>query len=142
MDVHKGGRPGVRPMWTHMDRGRWGRKPDFFVDVINGWPIYIFSEISRSCFMHIPDIRDLQRSRHMLDLKTAFTIATSTCIVYAKLDHCNSLFLNIDITQISRLQAIQNAEISPVLSLKPQNTTTSLLFSKAPLTIPERIEYL
>jgi len=43
----------------------------------------------------------------MLDLKTAYTIATS--IVHAKLDYCNSLFLNIDTTQINRLQAIQNA---------------------------------
>ena len=33
------GRPqggGVRPMWTHVDRGEGGQKPDFFVDVING----------------------------------------------------------------------------------------------------------
>ena len=41
----------------------------------------------------------------MLDLKTASTIATS--IVHAKLDCCNYLFLNINITQISRLPAIQ-----------------------------------
>ena len=36
------GRPqkgeGVRPMWMHVDMGG-GRKPDFFVDVINGWPL-------------------------------------------------------------------------------------------------------
>src|SRR6218665_527566 len=62
------------------------------------------THLSRSCFMHI---RDLRRSRPMLDLKTASTIATS--IVHAKLDYCNSLFLNIDTTQINRLQAIQNA---------------------------------
>src|SRR6218665_2546413 len=34
------GRPqggeGVLPMWTHVDRGEEGKKPDFFVDVING----------------------------------------------------------------------------------------------------------
>src|SRR6218665_3259906 len=57
----------------------------------------------------------------MLDLQTACTIATS--IVHSKLDYCNSLFLNIDITQIFRM-------LPPMLSLKPQNTTTSLLFSK------------
>ena len=62
------------------------------------------THLSRSCFMHI---RDLRRIRPMLDFKTASTIATS--IVHAKLDYCNSLFLNIDITQINRLQAIQNA---------------------------------
>ena len=53
-------------------------------------------------------IRDLRRIRPMLDLKTASTIAAS--IVHAKLlNYCNSLFLNIDFTQINRLQAIQNA---------------------------------
>jgi len=35
------GRPqgggGVRPMWTPVERG--GQKSDFFVDVINGWPL-------------------------------------------------------------------------------------------------------
>ena len=29
---------GVRPMWSHVDRGR-GSKAWFFVDVINGWPL-------------------------------------------------------------------------------------------------------
>src|SRR6218665_585501 len=47
------------------------------------------SNLSRSCFMHI---RDLRRIRPMLDFKTASTIATS--IVHSKLDYCNSLFLN------------------------------------------------
>ena len=84
-------------------------------------------------------IRDLRRIRPTLDLKTAFTFATS--IVHAKLDYCNSLFLNIDVTQINRLQAFRM--LSPVLLLKPQNATTSLLFSKifTGSKIPERIEY-
>src|SRR6218665_3655649 len=73
------------------------------------------THLSRSCFMHILDLR---RIRPMLDLKTASTIATS--IVHAKLDYCNSLFLNIDITAASKLFRM----LSPVPSLKPQNTTT------------------
>jgi len=35
----KGGVRGVRPMWTHVDRGEGSQKTDFFVDVINGWPL-------------------------------------------------------------------------------------------------------
>src|SRR6218665_1152223 len=62
------------------------------------------SNLSRSCFMHI---RDLRRIRPMLDFKTVSTIATS--IVHSKLDYCNSLFLNLDSTQIQRLQLIQNS---------------------------------
>src|SRR6218665_1752023 len=56
------------------------------------------SNLSRSCFMHI---RDIRRIRPMLDFKTASTIATS--IVHSKLDYCNSLFLNLDSTQMQRL---------------------------------------
>ena len=62
------------------------------------------SNLSRSCFMHI---RDLRRIRPMLDFKTASTIATS--IVHSKLDYCNSLFLSLDSTQIQRLQLIENS---------------------------------
>src|SRR6218665_3890781 len=62
------------------------------------------SNLSRSCFMQI---RDLRRIRPMLDFKTASTIATS--IVHSKLDYCNSLFLSLDSTQIHRLQLIQNS---------------------------------
>src|SRR6218665_1157667 len=52
-------------------------------------------------------IRDLRCIRPMLDSKTASTIATS--IVHSKLDYCNSLCLNLDSTQIQRLQLIQNS---------------------------------
>src|SRR6218665_1044254 len=36
VDVHKGGR-GVGP--AHVYRGEGGQKPDFFVDVVDGWPL-------------------------------------------------------------------------------------------------------
>ena len=62
----------------------------------------------------------------MLDFKTASAIATS---VHAKLDKCNYLFLNIDITQINRLQAIQYALAAARPVTKPPNTITSLLSS-------------
>src|SRR6218665_3900856 len=62
------------------------------------------SNLSRSSFMHIRDLRPI---RPMLDTRTASTIATS--IVHSKLDYCNYLFLNLDSTQIQRLQLIQNS---------------------------------
>src|SRR5688572_7875441 len=52
-------------------------------------------------------IRDLRRIRPMLDFKTASTIATT--IVHSKLDYCNSIFLNLESTQLKRLQLIQNS---------------------------------
>ena len=58
-------------------------------------------------------------------LKTASTIATS--IVHAKLDYCNSLFLNIDVTQINRLQAIQNALARAVTKTPKHHHITPVL---------------
>src|SRR6218665_631626 len=85
-------------------------------------------------------IRDLRRIRPMLDLKTASTIATS--IAHAKLYYCNnSLFLNIDVTQINRLQAIQNALARAVTQTGKHHHTTPVLKKLHWLKIPERIEY-
>src|SRR6218665_2817865 len=75
----------------------------------------------------------------MLDLKTASTIATS--IVHAKLDYCNSLFLNIDLTQINRLQAIQNALARAVTKNTKHHHITPVLKKLHWPKIPERIEY-
>src|SRR6218665_3980867 len=75
----------------------------------------------------------------MLDLKTASTIATS--IVHAKLDYCNSLFLNIDATQINRLQASQNALARAVTKPPKHHHITPVLKKLHWLKIPERIEY-
>src|ERR1043165_5066531 len=86
--------------------------------------------------MHILDLR---RIRHMPDFKTTSTIATS--IVHAKLDYCNSLFINIDITQINRLQAIQNALARAVTKTPKHYHITPVLKSRHWLKIPERIEY-
>src|SRR6218665_512599 len=94
------------------------------------------TQLSLSCFMHI---RDLRRIRPMLDLKTASTIATS--IVHAKLDCCNSLFLNIDLTQINCLQAIQNALARAVTKTPKHHHITPVLKKLHWLKIPERIEY-
>ena len=84
-------------------------------------------------------IRDLRRIRPMLDFKIASTIATS--IVHAILDYCNSLFINIDITQINRLQAIQNALARAVTKTPKHYHITLVLKSLHWLKIPERIEY-
>src|SRR6218665_2081557 len=75
----------------------------------------------------------------MFDLKTASTIATS--IVHAKLDYCNSLFLNIDVSQINRLKAIQKALARAVTKIPKHHHITPVLKKLHWLKIPERIEY-
>ena len=75
----------------------------------------------------------------MLDFKTASTIAIS--IVHAKLDYCNYLFMNIDVTQINRIQAIQDAVARAVTKTLKHYHITPVLKKLHWLKIPERIEY-
>ena len=76
-------------------------------------------------------IRDLRRIRSMLDFKTASTIATS--IVHSKLDYCNycpyTLFLNLESTQIKRLQLIQNSLARAVTRTPKHHHITPILKS-------------
>jgi len=94
------------------------------------------TQLSRTCYMHI---RDLRRLRPILDYKTACTIATS--IVHSKLDYCNSLFYNIDSSQIKRLQTIQNALARAVTKTPKHHHITPVLKSLHWLKVPQRIHY-
>src|SRR6218665_1189809 len=71
--------------------------------------------------------------------KTASTIATS--IVHSKLDYCNSLFLNLDSTQMQRLQLIQNSLSRAVTRTTRQHHITPVLKSLHWLKVPERIHF-
>jgi uncharacterized protein involved in tolerance to divalent cations len=84
-------------------------------------------------------IRELPRIRPMLDFKTASTIATS--IVHSKLDYCNSLFLNLESTQLNRLQLIQNSLARAVTRTPKHHHITPILKSLHWLKIPERIHF-
>ena len=61
------------------------------------------SQVCRSCFYHI---RDLRRIRRHLSLENAKTLATS--LVSSRLDYCNSLLQGIAVKDIQRLQRVQN----------------------------------
>ena len=62
------------------------------------------SWLSSVCNYHI---RDLCRTRHTLDLETVY--AVTNYLVHAKLDYCNSLYLNLPPKQLSRLPLLQNS---------------------------------
>src|SRR6218665_3361917 len=82
---------------------------------------------------------DLRRIQPMLDFKTASIIVTS--IVHSKLDYCYSLFLNLDSTQIQRLQLIQNSLARAVTRTSRHHDITPVLKSIHWLKIPERIHF-
>ena len=61
------------------------------------------SEICKSCFYHI---RDLRRILRHIPLSTAKTI--SNALICSRLDYCNSLLNNIAKQDLSKLQRVQN----------------------------------
>src|SRR6218665_3193740 len=70
-----------------------------------------------------------------------FVAGHKTSIVHAKLDYCNSLLLNINLTQINRLQAIHNALARAITKTPKHHHITTVLKKLHWLKIPERIEY-
>ena len=64
-----------------------------------------------------------------------------TPMVHAKLDYSNYLVLDIVVTQINRLQAIQNALSRAVTKTSKHHHITPVLKKLHWLKIPERIEY-
>ena len=73
------------------------------------------SSFSKSCYYHI---RQLCCIRPYLDTKTASTIATSIVPLFT-LDYCNSLYHNLPMSQITRLQQIQNSLARAVVTPLP-----------------------
>jgi len=64
---------------------------------------YHISFVSKSCFLSIPDLR---RIRNTLDLTTAQSIATS--LIHSKVNHYNSVVLDLPCSQLDRLLLILN----------------------------------
>ena len=79
------------------------------------------SQICRTCFYHI---RDLWRIRRYLLVSVAKTIATA--LVTSRLDYCNSLFHNIAIKDITKLQRVQNC-LARVVTRSPRFTPSKPL---------------
>lgn len=94
------------------------------------------SSLSRSCFLHI---RDLRRVRSSLNQKTASIIATS--LVHSKLDYCNSLYYGLPQIQLDRLQHIQNCLARAVVSAPKFSHASPILRSLHWLKIKERIQF-
>ena len=51
--------------------------------------------------------RDLYRIRHLLDLNTAILLANA--LVSSRIDYCNSLFASLTLSELKRLQGVQNS---------------------------------
>ena len=94
------------------------------------------SQISKSCFYHI---RDLRRIRKHLSLPT--TKALANALVCCRLDYCNSLFNGIHRKDLAKLQRIQNCLARVVARASRFTRSLPLLKSLHWLPIENRIQF-
>ena len=95
--------------------------------------------ISTLSKISLSQIRDIRRIRSNLDHNTARTIVTS--LIHSRLDYCNSLFLNLPVSQLKRLQFILNASARAVTRTPKFSHISPVLKSLHWLKINERIHF-
>ena len=94
------------------------------------------SQVCRSCFYHI---RDIRRIRRYLSLDNAKTLAHA--MVTSRLDYCNSLLFALPAKDINRLQRVQNS-LARVVTKSPLRAHSGpLLYSLHWLPVNFRIQF-
>ena len=68
------------------------------------------SQVCKSCFYHMRDLRQIRRH---ISISTAKTI--STALISSRIDYCNSLLNNIAKRDLAKLQRVQNCLVRVVL---------------------------
>ena len=94
------------------------------------------SNICKSCFYHI---RDLRRIRRHIPLSTAKTI--SNALISSRLDYCNSLINNIAKQDLSKLQRVQNCLARVILRAPRFSASLPLLKQLHWLPVNYRIKF-
>ncbi len=94
------------------------------------------SQVCRSCYYHI---RDLRRIRRHLTLDCAKTLACS--LVASRLDYCNSLLYGIGSGNVAKLQRVQDTLARVVTRARPFSHAPPLLQSLHWLPVKLRINY-
>ena len=92
--------------------------------------------ICKSCNHYLRNIRTI---RPYLTVSSAKTFVYS--VISAKLDYCNSLFIDIPDYLITKLQRVQNAAARIVLNLKKYDSITPHLMKLHWLPVRQRIIY-
>ena len=94
------------------------------------------SQVCKSCFYHI---RDLRRIRRHISTSTAKTI--STALISSRLDYCNSLLNNIAKRDLAKLQRVQNCLARAVLRAPRFSPSLPLLKQLHWLPVSYRINF-
>ena len=94
------------------------------------------SQVCKSCFYHI---RDLRRIQHHISISTAKTI--SMALISSRLDYCNSLLNNIAKRDLAKLQRVQNCLARVVLRAPRFSLSLPLLKQLHWLPVSYRIDF-
>ena len=94
------------------------------------------SNLGKSCFYHIRDLRGIRRH---LPLSTAKTISNS--LITSRLDYCNSLINNIAKQDLSKLQRVENCLARVVLRAPRFSLSLPLLKQLHWLPVNYRIKF-
>ena len=94
------------------------------------------SDVCKSCFYHI---RDIRRIRRHIPLPTAKTI--SNALISSRLDYCNSLLNNIAKQDLSKRQRVQNCLARVVLRAPRFSQSLPLLKQLHWLPVNYRIQF-
>ena len=92
--------------------------------------------ICKSCYHYL---RNIHTVRPYLTTSSDKTIVHS--VISAKLDYCNSLFVDIPDFLISKLQRVQNVAVRIVLKLKKYDSITTYLMKLHWLPVRQHISY-
>ena len=94
------------------------------------------SSVVRVCYFHI---RSLSKARPYLTRQAANQMAVS--LIISKLDYCNSLLAGLPQTEITRLQAVQNAAARVVVKARKYDHISPILKDLHWLPIEDRIQH-
>ena len=94
------------------------------------------SKTVSSSFIILKNVRSI---RKLLTPDAAATLIHS--IITSKLDQCNSLLFNVSLTNLAKLQHIQNFALRTVLNLHPRSSVTQYFQELHWLTVDQRIHF-
>jgi hypothetical protein len=94
------------------------------------------NRVCRSCYYHL---RNIWRIRKSLNAGTAQTLVHA--MVTSRLDFMNAIYHNINKSEMTKLQKVQNAAARVVLMAPRRSHATELLYKLHWLPIEQRIKY-
>ena len=95
--------------------------------------------VSKTVSSSLIILKNVRSIRKLLTPEAAATLIHA--IITSKLDQCNSLLFNVSLTNLAKLQRIQNFALRTVLNLRPRSQLTQHFQELHWLTVEQRIHF-